>query len=172
MFNEREKKDKLKKQFDQLIEVLIKITKSLEVIESVTSSVDEQVVRQAKHISSRGRTIGEWMDRLLSQGAHLLCSTITLISGLEEVKVEIENNLNLFSSKLEAHEKDFDSWLKLEDFQLDVLVDNGVIPSRGMHIEKREIIEYQMNTLEMLIKDLRKVQNKCNDKGKDIIEKT
>lgn len=39
MFNEEKvKKDNLKKQVDQLIEVLIKITKSSEVIEPVTSS--------------------------------------------------------------------------------------------------------------------------------------
>lgn len=99
------------------------------------------------------------MDRLLSQGTHLLCLVVTLVSGFEEVKVEIGNTLNLFSTELEAHEKDFNSWLKLRDFQLDVLVDNGVIPSRSMYIKQREILEYQMNTLEMLIKDLRKFKN-------------
>lgn len=44
MFNEEKvKKDNLKKQVDQLIKVLIKITKSSKVIDPVTYYVDEQV---------------------------------------------------------------------------------------------------------------------------------
>lgn len=88
-----------------------------------------------------------------------------------EVKIEIDKTLNLFSNELEAHEKDFDSWLKLEDFQLDILVDNGVIPLRDMYIEQREILKHQMSLIEVLIKDLRKIHKECNDKQQDIIEK-
>lgn len=40
-----------------------------------------------------------------------------------------------------------------------------------MYIEQREILEHQMNTLEVFIKDLRKTHKECNDKGKDIIKK-
>lgn len=114
--------------------------------------------KQVEQVNYCTRIVGKWMDRLLSQGAHLLCSTVTLVNNLEEVKVEIDKTLNFFSNGLEAHEKDFDSWLKLEYFQLDVLVDNGVVPSRDMYIEQREILEHQMNTIEMLIKELRKAQ--------------
>lgn len=130
-FNEEKvKKDKLKKQVDQITEVPIKITKSSEVVEPVTFSVDEQIFRQVEQVNSHGRIVGEWMDRLVIQRTRLLCSVVTLVNNLEEVKIEIDKTLNLFSNELEAHEKDFNSWLKLEDFQLDILVDNEVIPSR------------------------------------------
>lgn len=95
------------------------------------------------------------MDKLLSQGTHPPCLKVALVNKLEEVKVEIDKSLN-FSNELEAHEKDFNSWLKLEYFKLDILVDNGVLPSRDMYIERREILEYQMNTLEILFKDIKK----------------
>lgn len=111
------------------------------------------------------------MDRLFSQGTHLLCLAVTIVNNLEEIKVEIHKTLNLFSIELEMNGNDFDSWLNLEDFQLDVLVDNGVIPSRDIYIKQWEILEHKMNTLEVLIKDLRKAQKECNDKGKEIIEK-
>lgn len=66
MFNEEKvKKNNLKKQVDQLTGVLIKITKSSEAVEPITSSVDEQIVKQVKQANSRGRIASEWMDILL-----------------------------------------------------------------------------------------------------------
>lgn len=44
-YNEEVKNNKLKKQVEQLTTMLIKITKSPEVIGPVTSSVDEQVIK-------------------------------------------------------------------------------------------------------------------------------
>lgn len=79
--------------------------------------------------------MGEWMDIMLSQEAHLLCSAVTLIINLEGVESEVDKTLDLLSQELETQDKYFYSWLKLEDFKLVVLIDNGVLPSRYMHIE-------------------------------------
>lgn len=107
----------------------------------------------------------------MSQGTHLLRSTVTLINNLEDVKFGIDKTLDPLSNELETYEKNFDSWLKLEYFQLDNLVKNGALPSRDMYIEQREVLKHQISTLEMLIKDMRKSQREYNAKGKDIIEK-
>lgn len=67
MLNEEKvKKDILKRQVDQLTKVLIEITKSVEVVEPITSLVDEQIIKQDEQVNSYGRIVGEWMDRLLS----------------------------------------------------------------------------------------------------------
>lgn len=157
MFNEeKDKKDKLKKQVYQLTKFMIKITKSSEVVKPVASSVDEKIIRQAEQINSHGSSIGEWMDRLLSQETHLIGFVVTLVNNLEGVRSKVDKTLDLFSQELDTYEKEFDSWLKLQDFQLDVLVDNGVLPSKDIYIEQRAILDHQMNMLEVLIKDMRK----------------
>lgn len=51
---ERIKKDKLKKQVNQLTDILIKRTKSLEVIELFISSIDEQ--------SREGQLVNRWIE--------------------------------------------------------------------------------------------------------------
>lgn len=87
---------------EQFTMVLTKITKSLEIIEWVTSSVDEKVIMKEKWVTSRRKVVGEWMDMMLSQGTHLLSSKVTLINDLEIVKSEVDKTLDLLSQELET----------------------------------------------------------------------
>lgn len=72
---------------------------------------------------------------------------------------------------LEIQEKDFEARLKFEDYDPDDLIQNGVVPSRRMYIEKQEALEHQMNILESLVKDMRKAQKECADKKEEIVAK-
>lgn len=104
------------------------------------------------------------MDMILSQGTHLISFAVVLINNLGGVKFEIDKTLDLLSHELEIQEKVFNSWLKLQDFQFDVMVDSCMLPSRDMYIEQREALEHQMNTLEMLIKDIKHLKGNAMTK--------
>lgn len=135
-YNEKNiNKKNLKAQVEQLTMMLTKITKSLEIIEPIISSIDEQVIKQAEHVTPWSRAIGKWMDRMLGQGIHLLSSIITLINNLESVNSEVDKTPDLLSQELETREMNSNAWLKLEDFDLQILLDNEVLPTQNMDIE-------------------------------------
>lgn len=82
------------------------------------------------------------MDRMMSQGTWLLISTCTIISNLDAMRTEVEKTKEAFSKELETQEKDFESWLKFEDYDSDDLIQNVVIPLWKMYIKQREALEH------------------------------
>lgn len=53
-----------------------------------------------------------------------------------------------------THKKNFDSWSKLNDFSLDILVDNDVIPYKKMYVQYKELLKHHTEVIEQLIEDL------------------
>lgn len=151
---EKAKKYKLKAQVEQLTNVLIKITKSSKFIEPMNSLVDEHVIKHAERVTSRDREMGEQMDKMLSQGTHLLSSTSKLISHEESVKFDLGATLNAFLEEMCTQENNSDAWMKLRDFFVDVLVDNDVIPSKKRYVQHKELLKHHMEFIEQPIKDL------------------
>lgn len=87
--------------FQQLTSILIKVTDSLETIEPIASSLDEQVVKRAQQAASQSRVVGEWMDRMLSQGSQLISLACTIVSNLDVVRTEVDSTIKVFSQELE-----------------------------------------------------------------------
>lgn len=76
------KKDQLKARIEQLTSILIKVNKSFEIVEPITSSLDEQVLKRAEEATSHSRVVVEWMDCMLSQGTRLIGSIVPLLTTL------------------------------------------------------------------------------------------
>lgn len=74
------------------------------------------------------------MDRMLSQGSRLPSLAVSIVKNLDTVKNKVDNPQEILSQELETQE-DFYTWLKLEDFNSDVLVENDVITSWNMYVE-------------------------------------
>lgn len=49
---------------------------------------------------------------------------------------KIGSTIEVLSQELEMQERDFEAWLKFEDFDPDELIQNNVIPSRHMYVEQ------------------------------------
>lgn len=67
------------------------------------------------------------MDQILSQGTQLISSTCTIVNNLDAVRVEVDRTIKVFSQELETQEKDFEAWLKFEDY--DILMTSSKILS-------------------------------------------
>lgn len=137
--------------------MLIKFTKSSKAMARVESVVDDESMNKVEHIGAWGRAIDKWIDIMLSQVTYLLSSSTKLIESLDSMKSKLDQTLHKILEELQVLEKDYNAWLKRDDSDLDVLVQDEVIPTRSMYIEQHEAKEYKMNTLEKLIKDLWKV---------------
>lgn len=102
---DKAKKDQLKAQIKQLTSILIKIIKSLEAVEPITSSLDEEVVKRAEQATSYNRVVGEWIDQMLSQGTQLISLACAIVNKLDAVRTEVDNTIEIFSQELETQEK-------------------------------------------------------------------
>lgn len=98
-------------------------------------------------------------------------SSIELFNHMNDVKTELNQALDMLSQNLQLVEKDLDAWMKLKDFKIEVLVENGVIPTRKVYIEYWEAMKHKREVLNELINDLQYVRDTSIDKGLDITVK-
>lgn len=84
---DKEIKDKLKLWVEQLTFVLYKITQSSQMVEPIGSSIDEEAMKMVD------QTLVHGVNRMLSQGTHLLSSTIKLLKTLDSVGSQLDETL-------------------------------------------------------------------------------
>lgn len=62
------------------------------------------------------------MDCILSQGTWLIGSTSTIFNNLDIVRTQIDSTIEVFTQDLETQEREFEAWLKFEDYDPDELI--------------------------------------------------
>lgn len=81
------------------------MTQSSKVVEIVVSSIDEEAIKRFEHVGAQGMTISAWIDKMISQGTHLLSYFIKLLDNLNSVKSQLDQTLDLLSQELQMQEK-------------------------------------------------------------------
>lgn len=82
----------------------------------------------------KGQVVDEWITLLKSVGSHLPDSTIKLLTNFEIIQSQMQGVKTSLSQEVKDIEKSVTLWGKMEDFRIDVLVENKVIPKREKYI--------------------------------------
>lgn len=112
-------------------------------VEPIVTSIDEDFMKKSKMFGSKGIFVSVGIDRLVTQGTHLLKSSIELLDDMNDVKSELDQTFDMLSQDLKLIENYLNAWMRLKYFKLEVLVENRVIPTRKKYIEYREAMKHR-----------------------------
>lgn len=66
-----------------MIGVLLKVTQLSQEVEPIVSSIDGVALKKAEEVGIKDRVVEEWIDRLKSEGSHLLTYAVKLLLDFE-----------------------------------------------------------------------------------------
>lgn len=124
---ERDEKNEWKQKYEQLTNVLLKVTQYSQEVDPIVSSIDTEALKNVEQVGIKGQVVDEWIDRLKSKGSLLLDSMVKLSMDFEIVQSQMQGTKTTLTKEMEGIEKIIALWSKMEDFRIDVLVENKVI---------------------------------------------
>lgn len=111
----------------------------------------------------KGRVVDEWIAHLKLEGSHLLDSTIKLLTNFEVVQSQMQGVKTSLSQEVEDIEKSVTLWGKMEDFRIDILVENKVIPTREKYIQILSLLSHKKETIRSMIMELDQEKKEGDD---------
>lgn len=112
-----------------------------------------------EQVGVKGQVVDQWIERLKFEGSLLLDSTIKLLKDFEIMQSKIQGIKTTFTKEIDENERNMQMWRKMEDFDIDFLVEIKVLETRGKYVEvlsliahRNELIKHMVTSLEGEIK--------------------
>lgn len=111
----------------------------------------------------KGCVVDEWIARLKLEGSHLLDSRIKLLANFEVIQSQMQGVKTSLSQEIEDIERRATLWSKMEDFRIDILMENKVIPTRDKYIQILSLLYHKKETIKSMIMELDREKKEGDD---------
>lgn len=111
----------------------------------------------------KGRVVDEWIAQLKSERSHILSSTIRLLADFEVIQSQMQSIKTSLSQEIEDIERSATLWSKMEDFRIDILMANKLVPTREKYIQILSVLSHKKETIRLMIAELDRERKEGDD---------
>lgn len=153
----------MKEKCDQVTSVILKLIQSSQDVEPIVSSINTEALKKVEQIGIKGRVMDEWIDRLKSEGSHLLDSIVKLLMDLGFIQSQMQGIKTTLSHEMEDIGKDMTQWTKMEDFRIYFLIEKKVISTREKYIQTLSLLSHKNEVIRSIISQFDQEKKECDD---------